>query len=573
MRLTPEFIARFQLAAKIPPWDLDRMLQEVKHEALEFAQLLVRDEWLDREVAGGIMGSINGCTYVNLSHTLFQKELLEKMPRELAEKVQAIPIYRLGKAVTVAMSHPELPDQVSMLEQVLMLPVSPVFSFPDELSQAIKVSYESSAGIDSLVKQLHYDLLKTLDMDALVAGKENKARLQAVVDSSEIVNLADALLLLAIKENASDVHIETKKHSVAVRFRIDGVLHDRISLPMDVSIPLLARYKIMAKLDSLEHRRPQDGRMSIELPAQTVDVRASIVPTLHGEKLVMRLIGARFTMDMLSLDKMSISPEILQPLKKVLANPAGMLLVSGPTGSGKTTTLYAALNYVNRPEVNIITIEDPVEYENHKINQIMVNTKIGRTFDTILRSVLRQDPDVILVGEIRDLETARIVAQAALTGHLVLTTVHTGSAIQALTRLVEMGVERFIVAPSIIGVVGQRLVRRICEYCKTPYRPDEQSLREVFYWDGAIDIPTLYRGAGCERCGGSGYRGRVAIHEFLNVDSLVRDYIIQGREYEEIRKLARNRGFKDLRYDGFRKALRGITTLEEVCRVTNEVAD
>lgn len=565
--LTVEITQRFQQLAKIPPWDLRRLARDANQDAVLFAQQLVHDEWVDRSTAGRVVGDALGFAYVPLEQTVFQSAAQEKLPPDVARRFQALPIYRFGKAVTVAMAYPGDRESIEALERILMIPVSPVFSFPDEIARAIRINYEANDNLD--------DLIARFDLDALIAkGPElDKAQVEALTASKHIVHLADTLLVLGVKENASDIHIEPKKHQLLIRFRVDGMLRDRCVLPRELTTPLLARFKVMAKLDIVERRKPQDGRISLELPVSKVDIRISTLPSLHGEKMVLRYIGTRFTQEMLSLDKLAVSPDILAQLKKVLRNPNGLLLVSGPTGSGKTTTLYAALNYVNHPGVNVVTIEDPVEYENQTLTQVMVNAREGRTFDSVLRAVLRQDPDVVLVGEIRDLETARIVAQAALTGHLVLTTIHTGSALQALTRLVEMGVERFIVAPSIIGVVGQRLVRRLCDFCKKSYAPDPAELSEFFYWEPTTRLPPLYRAVGCPRCGGSGYHGRVAIHEFLRVDPVIRDYILQGRDQDEIRDVARRRGFRDVRFDGFRKALLGITTLEEVCRVTADFTD
>jgi type IV pilus assembly protein PilB len=326
-------------------------------------------------------------------------------------------------------------------------------------------------------------------------------------------------------------------------------------------------------MDITERRKPQDGRLSFVLPMKTLDLRVSCLPVMYGEKIVMRILGSLYTSAILNLDKLDFSPEVLRPFKTTLKHPQGILFVTGPTGSGKSTTLYAALNFINTPEINIVTIEDPVEYDVPSLNQVMVNDKAGRSFPAVLRSVLRQDPDAILVGEIRDMETARIAAQAALTGHLVLTTLHTNDAIQATTRLLEMGVERFIVAPSIIGVLGQRLVRRLCEYCKTEHLPEPDLLRQYFFWREGAALPVFYQGAGCERCGGTGYAGRIGIHEFLKVSPQIREAILRERDYDEIMEIAVQQGFQNIRYDGFKKALRGLTSLDEVVRATASLED
>jgi type IV pilus assembly protein PilB len=282
----------------------------------------------------------------------------------------------------------------------------------------------------------------------------------------------------------------------------------------------------------------------------------------------MRILGSLFATTMLNLERLDIVPEVLTQLKEVIQQPNGILFVTGPTGSGKTTTLYAALNFINKPGINVITIEDPVEYELPSINQVQIHDKAGRTFQAVLRAVLRQDPDVILVGEIRDGETARIATQAAMTGHLVLTTLHTNDAIQASTRLIDMGVERFMVAPSLIGVLNQRLVRRICEFCRAEYAPEESYLKRFFKWRPDYKPPPFFRGEGCERCGETGFHGRIGIHEFLNMSHRLRDALMDQRGYDGLRAIALSEGFKEMRYDGFKKALRGLTTIEEVIEAT-----
>ena len=564
------FIKRLQKKSDIPSWEIDRVLRNCQFDLLKFSQTLVDEDWVNPEVAARTYAEHMNFSYVNLEQTLFQRDTLELLPQDLAEKYPVIPLYKLGDAITVATAHPEDKLSLDELSRIIMSPISPVFALPCEIKRAIKVNYQKPEDlkntIDSIVQNISLQLSET-------NNSLDRHQLETLLKSDQLKKIADAIVLTAIQENVSDIHIETKKYSLVVRYRIDGVLVVKYTLPKELALPLVSRFKVIAQLDIVEKRKPQDGRFTFELPSSKVDIRLSTVPLLFGEKVVLRLLGTRFSRDMLKLDNMAMFPEILKPLKKVLHNADGMLLVSGPTGSGKTTTLYSTLDYINDPSLNIVTIEDPVEYEDPSLNQIMVNVKEGRTFEKSLRAVLRQDPDVILVGEIRDLETARIVSQAALTGHLVLTTIHTGSALQALTRLVDIGVERFLVAPSIIGILGQRLVRSICQYCKTAYRPDPEYMKNFFYWDPGTEIPTLYHGKGCNHCGGSGYHGRLGIHEFLKVDNVIRDKILDGCEYNELVVIAKERGFRDIKYDGFRKALLGLTTLEEVLRVTPDVGE
>lgn len=560
MELTEALISSFQEKSEIPPMLLAGMIRAAKNDALQFAQLLIQDRYLDRDTAGELLANQMNSTYVNLGSTLFQNEVVSLLTSEIASRFCAIPLYRLGSAVTVGMATPNDRQVVATLEKLLMAPVSTVFCFRDEIDSAIKVNYQSAQSVG--------DLVTTFDLKIFRDGQLAEAALEKLLDSKPMIELGDSIVLLALKERASDIHIEPKKNELIIRFRIDGVLVDRLFLPVEMGLPLVSRYKILAEIDITERRKPQDGRFSFSLPMKTLDLRISTLPVMHGEKMVMRILGSLNGSSIMNLDKLDFSPEVLRPFQTALKQPQGILFVTGPTGSGKSTTLYAALNYINTRDINIVTIEDPVEYDVHSLNQVMVNDKVGRGFQEVLRSVLRQDPDAILVGEIRDAETARIAAQAALTGHLVLTTLHTNDAVQATTRLLDMGVERFIVAPAIVGVLGQRLVRRLCEYCKTEYQPEPDELRQYFYWKNGAAMPTLYRSSGCEHCATTGYTGRLGIHEFLRVTPQIREAILRGRDNDAIMGIAVRQGFHNMRYDGFKKALRGLTSLEEVIRAT-----
>lgn len=562
IELTELLIADFQEKAKVPPVPLAGMIREARNDALEFAQFVIQDGYLDRDTAGSLLANRLNRTYVNLSKTLFQEKELRLLTGEIAANYHAIPLYRLGDAVTVGMVNPNDQKVIAALENFMMGKISPVFCFRDEIDSAIKVNYQSVVNVDSLISGFD---LKVFQVEK---DKLDEASLVRLVNSQPMMELADSIILLALKERTSDIHIEPKKNEVVVRFRIDGDLVDRLFLPAEIGLPLVSRYKVTAGMDITERRKPQDGRLSFTLPMKTLDLRVSSLPIMYGEKIVMRILGSLYASSILNLDKIDLSPDVLRQLKTTLKCPQGILFVTGPTGSGKSTTLYAALNFINTLDINIVTIEDPVEYEVPSLNQVMVNEKAGRTFQAVLRSVLRQDPDAILVGEIRDTETARIAAQAALTGHLVMATLHTNDAIQATTRLIEMGVERFIVAPSIIGVLGQRLVKRLCEYCKTEYYPDPDELLHYFRWREDVELPLFYKGTGCEHCNGTGYIGRVGIHEFLRITPQIREAILHGSNYDEIQSIAVKQGFKDLRYDAFKKALRGLTSLEEALRAT-----
>ena len=565
IELSQSLITSFQEKGRIPPVPLAGMVRAAKNNAHDFALLVIQDAYLDRNTAGELLASQINRTYVNLSKTLIQNEQVALLNGEIAQRHQAIPLYQLGKAVTVGMVAPNDPQVVAALEKFLMKPVSPVFCFKDEIDSAIKVNYQSVQNVDILAT--------SFDLTMFQSGELSDAMLAKLLDSKPLVELSDSIILLALKERASDIHIEPKKNEVVVRFRIDGELLDMLFLPAEMALPLASRYKILSGMDITVRRKPQDGRLSFALPVKSLDIRVSSLPVMHGEKVVMRILGSLYASSILNLDKLDFSPEVLRPLKSALKYPQGILFVTGPTGSGKSTTLYAALNFINTRDINIVTIEDPVEYDVPTLNQVMVDDKVGRGFKEVLRSVLRQDPDVILVGEIRDTETARIATQAALTGHMVLTTLHTNDAVQATTRLLEMGVERFIVAPAIIGVLGQRLVRRLCEHCKTEHHPDTELLQRYFYWRKGAALPVFYQAAGCEYCARTGYSGRVGIHEFLKITPQIREAILHEQDYDEIMRIAVQQGFQKLRYDGFKKALRGLTSLEEVIRATSTMED
>ncbi len=565
IELTESLIANLQKKAHVPAVPLAGMISAAKNDAIDFAQFVIQDGYLDRDTAGNLLASQMNRTYVNLSKTLFQDEVVSMLTGEIAQHYQAIPIYQLGKVVTMGMVTPNDAKMVKELGNLLMKSISPVFCFKDEINSAIQVNYQSAQHVD--------DLVMSFDLSVFQTAELSDAALVKLLDSKPLIELGNSIILLALKERASDIHIEPKRNEVVVRFRIDGDLVDRLLLPAGMSLPLTSRYKVSSGMDITERRKPQDGRLSFALPMKKLDLRVSCLPVMHGEKVVIRILGSIYSSDTLNLDKLDFSPEVLRPFKATLKRPQGILFVTGPTGSGKSTTLYAALNFINTRAINIITIEDPIEYEVMDLNQVMVNEKVGRGFKEVLRSVLRQDPDTILVGEIRDTETARIAAQAALTGHMVLTTLHTNDAIQATTRLLEMGVERFIVAPSIIGVLGQRLVKRLCEYCKTEYHPEPDELHQYFVWHEGAESPVFFKGKGCKHCAGTGYSGRIGIHEFLKVTPQIRDAILRDRSYDEISVIAAQQGFRNLRYDGFKKALRGLTSLEEVIRATTSLED
>ncbi len=408
------------------------------------------------------------------------------------------------------------------------------------------------------------------DLSSVATEFEAPKDILELMEEAPIIRLLNALLLQAVKERASDIHIEPYEKELEVRLRVDGILHKVLSPPKIIQDALISRIKIMSNLDIAEKRLPQDGRIRLLLGGRDIDIRVSIIPTAHGERAVLRLLDRK--QGLLGLWEVGFNKDDEKIVEDNLKRPDGIILVTGPTGSGKTTTLYAAINRIHTEEKNIITVEDPIEYQLKGIGQMQINPRIGLTFASGLRSILRQDPDVIMVGEIRDLETAEIAMQASLTGHLVLSTLHTNDAPSAIVRLVDMGIEPFLVASSLTLVIAQRLVRTICPYCKESYEPSV-SERSYFLNLSRINdnnLLLLSRGKGCERCKGKGYLGRTGIFEILVIDNEMRPMIIERADSQKIRSYAISKGMKTLRQDGIEKVMKGITTLEEVLRVTQK---
>jgi general secretion pathway protein E len=439
-----------------------------------------------------------------------------------------------------------------------------VLSSEGEVLQAINRFYEQSADTPE-------EMIQSLDTeisDRLLQELEETQDLLDVSDEAPVIKLVNLILFQAVKERASDIHIEPFQKELKVRYRIDGILYQRLNPPKRYQSAIISRLKIMAKLDIAEKRLPQDGRIPIKIADKDIDIRVSIVPTTFGERVVLRLLDKSSVH--FGVEEIGLSQDMLQNLEDLISRPNGMLLVTGPTGSGKTTTLYASLSRINTPDKNIITIEDPVEYQLWGIGQIQVNPKIGLTFAHGLRSVLRHDPDVILVGEIRDAETAEIAIQSALTGHLVFSTLHTNDAASSVTRLVDMGIEPFLVASVIRAILAQRLIRVICPECKEGYIPEAEALREIGIVPSQLERNMVYQGKGCPACSETGYRGRTGIYEMLIVSEAIRHLIMKKADSTTICQKAIEEGMKTLREDGAQKVMAGITTLEEVVRVTRE---
>ena len=491
-------------------------------------------------------------------------------PIQHLKKQKAVPLLDTPQGAVVAINDPCNFQAVDDICRVLNLPGrSVVLATQDEIIMAINLAYDLSR---STAKEFFQEMNEE-STDSLISEIEEKGDLLDETSDAPIIKLLNLLLSGAVKDRASDIHIEPYQGNVRVRYRIDGILYDILSLPRKIHSPLVSRVKIMASLNIAEKRLPQDGRIEIKIADRSVDIRVSTIPTSFGERVVLRLLDK--TSSVLRLSDLGMDEQKVGIFNILIKSPYGIVLVTGPTGSGKTTTLYAALSTINSPEVNIITIEDPVEYQIEGIGQIQVNPKIDLTFAQGLRSIVRQDPDVILIGEVRDRETAEIAIQSSLTGHLVFSTLHTNDASSAVTRLIDMGIEPYLVTSSVIAIIAQRLVRVLCPKCKEAYIPDEESLVNL-----GIDRKAkpninknraetvFYRRTGCAACMNTGYRGRTAIFEVLILDDAMKRMILKTSDSNQIQDEAVRRGMATLLADGAKKVLEGTTTIEEVFRVT-----
>jgi general secretion pathway protein E len=482
---------------------------------------------------------------------------LTRLPLSFARSNQLLPLKEEEGTLLVALGNPTNLLALDELRVALGIGVRGVVVPRDEVLGAINRLYARHAGsAQEVVAELEAE-----DLSAVATRFTQQQDLLDLTDEAPVIRLLNSILFQAVKERASDIHIEPFERELDVRFRVDGILYKMLSPPKIIQEALTSRVKIMAGLNIAEKRLPQDGRFRVIVAGREVDIRVSIIPTFYGERTVLRLLDKQ--RGVLSLADIGMEPRENGLMEKLLRRTSGIILVTGPTGSGKTTTLYSALTGINSPDKNIITIEDPIEYQLPGVGQIQVNPKIDLTFAQGLRSILRQDPDIIMVGEIRDVETAEIAMQASLTGHLVLSTLHTNDAATAITRLIDMGIEPFMVASTLSAVLAQRLVRTICPHCREEYRPTEEI--------AGITLPEkLYRGRGCERCFQLGSLGRTGIYEMLPVDSQLCSMVIRRASTAEIKEYAISRGMRTLRDDGLAKAAAGITTIEEVLRVTQD---
>lgn len=539
---------------------IDRAKEDMKKTGFSMEKTLSKLGYITEDKMAHAVAESMNVMCIDLKNYLIDPDVLQNVPEELARKHKVMPLFKVGDCLTLAMANPRdimAIDEIRMKSKVPV--IEPVLSVESDIRSAIDQYYGAPGGLD--------EVIKTIDAARLAAMTPDEQGAKALTKAAEeapVVRLVNLILMQAIKDKASDIHIEPEENLVRVRFRVDGILHEIATPPKELQNIISSRIKILSKLDIAESRKPQDGKINLKMENKALDLRVSTFPTIHGENIVMRILDKSSVM--IGLEKLGFSEKDFKVFSKLIRSAYGIMLVTGPTGSGKTTTLYSALSTINSLELNIITVEDPVEYEIPLIRQTQVNVKAGLTFAAGLRSILRQDPDVVMVGEIRDKETAEIAVQASLTGHLVFSTLHTNDAPSSITRLIDMGVEPFLISSSVLAILAQRLVRVLCPKCKEAYTPAADVMKQL----GLKESAKLYKPKGCDSCKGSGYGGRTGIHELMPISEEIKRMIIAKASAAEIKKQALKEGMTTLRGDGMEKVMQGVTTVEEIMRVTEE---
>ena len=539
---------------------LNKALTDQEKAGLKLGQYLVRRGIITEQQIVDVLGRQLRLRKYHPDMFPFDVELSKVISIEVAQKHQVAPLRKRGRLLTIAMMDPLDINALDFIETLTNCEVEAVVCTERELNQLISSLYGIQSGLGSVLEGMEIEAQPFKEKDEDDTADIQLASLQNMAGEAPIIRLVNSIFAQAVREGASDVHISPQKNSVQVRFRIDGKLHEVPSPPKAMFLPIIARIKILSNMDITVTRMPQDGRFTLRMEKKEINVRVSSIPTIYGENVVLRLLDT--SAGVYSLDRLGMVKSDSERLRAIIQKPYGMILSTGPTGSGKSTSIYAVLNELNRPDSNIMTLEDPVEYRIDNIRQIQLNRKAGMTFASGLRSILRQDPDIIMVGEIRDAETAAVAVQAAQTGHRVLSTVHTNDAVGAITRFIDMGIEPFLLASTLLACIAQRLVRTVCPYCREPYNPPEKILASwgLENWDFA----NFQRGRGCNQCLNTGYKGRTGLFEVLVNDEMIQDLIMKKKSAHEITRKAIDAGnLKTLKYDAGNKVLRGITTLEE----------
>jgi type IV pilus assembly protein PilB len=547
---------------------LKKALAEQRGSPEKIGSVLIRLNYLNDEQLIGFLSRQYGVPSITLSQLDIDSEVLRLVPAPIARKYEVIPVRRMGNSLALAMADPTNVFALDDISFMTNLQVLPLVASQTAIKRAIDRNYESKTeAITSVLSDMQTDLANVeVVEDGEEGTKVDVFELKESADEAPVVKLVNMVLVDAIQKGASDIHFESYEKIFRIRFRMDGVLHEMLAPPKRLESAILSRLKIMSNLDIAERRLPQDGRIKLRYNNREIDFRVSTLPTIFGEKAVLRILdkeALKLDMTQLGFDEWS-----LEKFNAAIHQPYGMILITGPTGSGKTTTLYSGIHTINSPDVNIMTAEDPVEYNLKGVNQVQINEGVGRTFAAALRSFLRQDPDVILVGETRDLETAQISIRAALTGHLVFSTLHTNDCPSTVARLLDMGIPPFLVASSLLLIVAQRLGRKICRQCREPYDADEESLATYGHVPSGKGRVQFYKTKGCATCNFTGMKGRVAIYEIMPVTDEIRDGILKNMPTAELRAIAQSQGMKSLRQAGLMKVVEGTTTVEEVLRVT-----
>ncbi len=530
---------------------LEEALKEQKLTGQKIGDILVEKGLITQEELNGALAVQREVPTLDLSEYLIDAEVVKLIPEEIARTHKLMPVFLENNILTVAMANPFDVFVVDELQRRTGYVIQPALVNEMDIRRVHQQYYGTSEDLAELISSI---------------DKKKLRQAENLEEETSVIKIVNQIIIQAIQERASDIHFEPEENVLGLRYRIDGMLVRKNPLPKELEGAIISRLKIMAGLDIAEKRLPQDGRILMRVSKREIDFRVSTCPTVHGENVVLRILDKSSLV--VGLESLGFSSEDLQRFKDVITTPYGIVLVTGPTGSGKTTTLYSALQSLNKEDVNIMTIEDPVEYQFPHIRQVHVNLKAGLTFAKALRSFLRQDPDIIMVGEIRDMETAEIAVQAALTGHLVLSTLHTNDAPSAFTRLLEMGIEPFMVASSIIGVVAQRLIRRVCDNCKEEYTPSAETLKLLELEGKVSKTAKFVKAKGCKLCNHTGYKGRIGIFEILKNSPRIQELALHRASSFEIKQVGQEEGMKTLRESAIEKLLRGITTVENILRVT-----
>jgi len=551
---------------------VDELMELQKREGTRLLKIIIDKAYVTEQDMAVSMGRVLNTPPVNLVRIGIAPEIADLLPRDICQSHKVVPVSRLENKLFLAMADPLNVLAIDDVRRITRMEVAPMIASEKSITDKL---HSIETGKTGSMEDIIEDAAKKAEDDADVDGLEtvteaveevNLDKLTASVEEAPVIKLANLILVQAIKDRASDIHIEPFERMVRLRYRVDGALIDKTPPPKNLAISLTSRLKIMASLDIAERRLPQDGRMRVKVAGRDFDLRVSFLPTVHGEKCVLRILDKANLSA--SMDKIGMDPDTYRRFRAAVDAPHGLLLVTGPTGSGKTTTLYSALNELNNPEYNIVTVEDPVEFQVPGINQVPVKKEIGLSFGNALRSILRQDPDIIMIGEIRDTETAEIAVESALTGHQVLSTMHCNDAAGAVARLDDMGIAPFLISSSVILACAQRLVRRICPACKEPVSYPPSMYRDLGIPPNHFDGMTLHRGRGCDRCNNTGYAGRSAIVEAMTVTDEIRKVVIARGSAMEISKIAVNQGMKTLRFVALDKVREGVTTLEQTLVVT-----